>query len=73
MHETFLFSNKMSEKWICGKCQIARRAWFWHVASHRVLILVGFLKLPHVSICTELLKRSSENNIDTYSCTKNNV
>ena len=26
----FLFSNKITKKWICAKCQIA---WFWHVAS----------------------------------------
>ena len=33
MHEKCSFSNKITLNWICGKCQIARRAWFWHVAS----------------------------------------
>ena len=30
--ENFLY--QIISKWIFGKCQIARRAWFWHVASN---------------------------------------
>ena len=29
LHENFYFLTKLHKKWICGKCQIARRAWFW--------------------------------------------
>ena len=39
MHEKCLFSDKITLNWICGKCQIARRAWFWHVASQMLKLV----------------------------------